>query len=188
MASAPAWPPPAAAKCWPGAAPRAASACRLKPLSARPPIPTANRGECAQARPPQRLRKRAQFLFVRDGAKAHRPSLIVEARRRAETGPSGAGFTASRKVGGAVKRNRARRRLKEAARQLLPRLGLPGVDYVLVARRTTAGADWTALLDDLGNALISLRAELEAGAAHRPRRAARTAKPAKARAGPSESD
>ena len=69
-----------------------------------------------------------------------------------------------------MKRNRARRRLKEAARQLLPQLGLPGVDYVLVARRTTAGADWTALLDDLGNALISLRAELEAGAARRPRR------------------
>jgi ribonuclease P protein component len=89
---------------------------------------------------------------------------MVEARRRAGAGPIGVGFTASGKIGGAVARNRARRRLREAARKLLAEHGLPGVDYVLVARQTTPSAPWDALLDDVGNALIRLRAELAPGA------------------------
>ncbi len=100
---------------------------------------------------------------------------MVEARRRAEAGPIGVGFTASKRVGGAVIRNRARRRLREAARQLLPVHGLPGVDYVLVARQSTPDADWAALLDDLKNALIRLAADLKPGASE-PRRT--RAKPA----------
>ena len=117
------------------------------------------------------LRKRAQFLFVRDGARASRGCLAVEARRRAPSGPVGVGITASRKVGNAVARNRAKRRLREAARKLLPELGLAGVDYVLVARQAVLDAPWAGLLDDLGNALIRLRADLErdrgAARAHR---------------------
>ncbi len=109
----------------------------------------------------QRLTKRAQFLFVREGARVGRPNVVVEARRRAETGPLGLGFTASKKVGGAVQRNRAKRRMREAARRLLPELGMAGVDYVLVARPQTVLAPWVALLDDLGNALIRLRADLD---------------------------
>ena len=112
--------------------------------------------------PLQRLTKRAQFLFVRQGRRASGKTLFVEARRRAETGPPGVGLTASRAVGGAVERNRARRRLREAARQLLPELGAPGVDYVLVARKAAPDAPWPLLLDDLRNALIRLRAELAA--------------------------
>lgn len=128
--------------------------------------------------PIQRLTKRAQFLFVRNGARAGRPTVSVEARRRAEDGPVGLGFTASRKVGGAVARNRAKRRLREAARRLLPELGLAGVDYVLVARQQTPEAPWAALLDDVGNALIRLRADLAPGAApSQPRRPRKPSKP-----------
>mgnify|MGYP002402874811 CR=1 FL=1 len=112
--------------------------------------------------PLQRLTKRAQFLFVRAGFRASRPTVLVEARRREAAGPVGFGLTASKRVGGAVARNRARRRLREAARALLPEMGLPGVDYVLVARQQTPSAAWPALLDDLGNALIRLRTQLEA--------------------------
>jgi ribonuclease P protein component len=112
----------------------------------------------------QRLTKRAQFLHVRAGFRASRPNLLVEARRRAETGPMGVGFTASKKVGNAVCRNRAKRRLREAARQLLPRHGLEGVDYVLVARQSTPDADWARLLDDVESALIRLAADLKPGA------------------------
>lgn len=122
--------------------------------------------------PLQRLTKRAQFLFVRAGFRASRPTLVVEARRREASGPVGFGLTASKRVGGAVERNRARRRLREAARKLLPELGVSGVDYVLVARQQTPSAAWPALLDDLGNALIRLRTELEA-----PGGPARRAKP-----------
>ena len=132
----------------------------------------------------QKLRKRAQFLFVRQGFRASRGAVLVEARRRAEGGAIGVGFTASKRVGGAVTRNRARRRLREAARQLLPEHGLAGVDYVLVARQSTPEADWAALLDDLKTALIRLRADLQAGAEARPGRAQSPAK----RQAPTESD
>jgi ribonuclease P protein component len=115
--------------------------------------------------PIQKLTKRAEFLFVRQGARAGRGAVMVEARRWADDGPVRLGLTASKKVGGAVQRNRARRRLREAARQLLPELGLPGVAYVLVARQQTPEAQWDALLDDVRNALIRLRADLEPGAA-----------------------
>src|SRR5215831_17801602 len=111
----------------------------------------------------ERLRTRAQFLAVRQGARAARRTLVVEAKRRAPDGPIGLGLTASRKIGGAVVRNRARRRLKEAARRLLPAHGLPGVDYVLVARQAAPDAPWDALLDDLQNALIRLAAALDSG-------------------------
>lgn len=90
---------------------------------------------------------------------------MIEARRRAEDGPIRLGLTATKKIGGAVPRNRARRRLREAARQLLPQFGLAGVDYVLVARQQTPEAPWATLLDDVRNALIRLRADLEPGAA-----------------------
>ncbi len=119
----------------------------------------------------ERLRTRAQFLAVRSGARAARPTLLVEAKRRAETGPIGLGLTASRKIGNAVARNRARRRLREAARQLLPKHGLPGVDYVLVARQAAPDAPWAALLDDLQNALIRLAAALDSAQAEPQKRA-----------------
>ena len=118
--------------------------------------------------PFQKLTKRAQFLRVRGGVRAGRPTVLVEARRRAEDGPIGLGFTASKKVGNAVARNRAKRRLREAARQLLREHGLAGVDYVLVARQQTPDAPWAGLLDDLGNALIRLRADLNDAGATRP--------------------
>ncbi|MGE3143128.1 MAG: ribonuclease P protein component [Hyphomonadaceae bacterium] len=110
----------------------------------------------------RRLRKRREFLFVRKGRKASRPAVTVEARRRAPDGPAGAGFTATKRLGGAVIRNRARRRLKEAARQLLPGLALAGVDYVFVARPAALICPWPALLDDVRNALLRLRADLGA--------------------------
>jgi ribonuclease P protein component len=106
-----------------------------------------------------------------------RPNVVVEARRRAQAGPVGLGFTASKKVGGAVVRNRAKRRLREAARQLLPDFAMAGVDYVFVARAQTATALWAALLDDVGNALIRLRADLDnPGVKRAPRARKSTAK------------
>jgi ribonuclease P protein component len=102
------------------------------------------------------LRTRPEFLFVQKGRRVGRPTVTVEARRRAPSGPIGIGFTASKKVGGAVVRNRAKRRLRAAARALLNEYALRGVDYVLVARPETAGAPWPALLDDVRAALLRL--------------------------------
>ncbi len=68
------------------------------------------------------------------------------------------GFTASRKVGNSVIRNRARRRLREAARRLLRDHGLPSLDYVLIAREATATRAWDDLLGDLRYAMRKLNA------------------------------
>lgn len=125
----------------------------------------------------ERLRTRAQFLAVRTGVRAARPTLLVEAKRREEGGAMGLGLTATKRIGSAVVRNRARRRLREAARQLLPQHGLAGVDYVLVARQAAPDAPWTALLDDLQNALIRLRPALESGESKPPKRATRRPSP-----------
>ena len=108
-----------------------------------------------------RLAKRPQFLFVRSGRAERRKSLVVQARQRvgeAAGSHIGAGFTATKKVGNAVVRNRAKRRLRESARLLLPRLGRAGTDYVFIARDATADIAWRRLLDDMESALISLAA------------------------------
>ncbi len=73
---------------------------------------------------------------------------------------TGEGFTATRKTGNAVVRNRAKRRLREASRRLLPQYGVPGADYVFIARMATATISWQRLLDDMETALISLAGRL----------------------------
>lgn len=104
-----------------------------------------------------RLRKRPRFLFVRGGKSERRRSLVVQARPRRDTDRTiGEGFTATKKVGNAVIRNRSKRRLRAASAQLLPRLGLPNTDYVFIARQDTATIGWQRLLDDMESALISL--------------------------------
>ncbi len=106
----------------------------------------------------ERLRARREFLFVADGASERRRNLVVQARHRPEFRPAaGAGFTATRKVGSSVVRNRARRRLREAVRILLPLLGVAGADYVFIARQETGTAPWPRLLDDMETALLTLR-------------------------------
>ena len=83
--------------------------------------------------------------------------MMVQARRRQPDEPHKGirvGFTCSKKVGNAVARNRAKRRLREVARALLPEHGKPGWDYVLIGRPdVTATRDFTDLKSDLVNAL-----------------------------------
>ncbi len=69
------------------------------------------------------------------------------------------GFTATKRIGGAVQRNRAKRRMREAARQILPLIAAPGTDYVIIARTGVITRDWTRLLDDVKSALLRLATE-----------------------------
>lgn len=85
--------------------------------------------------------------------------MMVQARDRGAEEGSGirVGFTCSKKVGNAVARNRAKRRLREVARLVLPELGRPGWDYVLIGRaNATANRPFDALQDDLRYALRKL--------------------------------
>ncbi|MCG8443117.1 MAG: ribonuclease P protein component [Caulobacterales bacterium] len=105
-----------------------------------------------------RLTKRREFVYVAGGAKHAAPGVVVQARRPPhDGGEARAGFTATKKIGGAVVRNRAKRRLRHAAGLLLPRYGEAGVDYVFIARAGTLDRAWERLLDDVKSALIRLR-------------------------------
>jgi ribonuclease P protein component len=144
--------------------------------------------ENTEPRETRRLKKRREFTFVRDGVTERRKSLVIQARARLGEAPGdhiGEGFTATKKVGGAVQRNRAKRRLREVFRLHqahvpgdcdllliarssattwpLPELEKrfvaacrPGWDYVLIAREATLEVGWSRLLDDMESALISL--------------------------------
>lgn len=105
----------------------------------------------------QRLTKRPQFLAAAKGVSLARGAVVVQRLERNDGDPViGLGFTATRKVGGAVDRNRCKRRLREAARAMVPLHGLPGSDYVLIARQGTADRPWDRLLDDVKSALTRL--------------------------------
>ncbi|MEG6508499.1 ribonuclease P protein component [Methyloligella sp. 2.7D] len=114
----------------------------------------------------ERLKKRSEFLRVRGGARFVTPGLILQARaRKPETeAPEDAGirfgFTASKKVGGAVQRNRARRRLKELVRLHGQAHAAKGFDYVLIARSGTLQRPFIELISDLERAFLRV---------HRPR-------------------
>ncbi|HEY3145395.1 MAG TPA: ribonuclease P protein component [Dongiaceae bacterium] len=117
-----------------------------------------------------RLKRRAEFLQV---AAANRkwvaPGLILQVRRQpspestsdssapaARLEPVRVGFTASRKVGNAVKRNRARRRLRAVAAEVLEHAE-PGMDFVLIARPATVDREYQALVGDLVAGLKRLK-------------------------------
>ena len=109
----------------------------------------------------ERLRVRREFLYVAGGYSERRKLVVVQGRKRNPPREiTGEGFTTTKKVGGSVVRNRARRRLREASRVLLPLLGVAGADYVFIARQDTGTAPWPRLLDDMEMALISLRRRL----------------------------
>ncbi|MBR0680025.1 ribonuclease P protein component [Roseomonas eburnea] len=103
--------------------------------------------------PAGRLKKRREFLRAASrGKRAARPGLVLQAVA-GEPGRLRLGFTVTKKVGNAVVRNRARRRLKEAARLTMPGLGAEGWDLVLIGRDATGTRPFAQLIEDLRGAL-----------------------------------
>lgn len=107
------------------------------------------------------LTRRADFLRAAQARRHGTPGFLLQARRRdpaeAPADLMRVGFTCSRKLGNAVARNRAKRRLREVARAVLPRAGRTGWDYVLVGRPdATINRDFAAMTADLDAALARI--------------------------------
>ena len=115
---------------------------------------------------PLRLKRRAEFLRAASkGTKAAMPGVVLQALRHEDaTGPARLGFTVTKRVGNSVVRNRVRRRLREAARVVLRRQPLAGVDLVLIGREGTIARPFTDLIADVEHALArALRNRPDAG-------------------------
>jgi ribonuclease P protein component len=115
-----------------------------------------------------RLKNRPDFLRAARGVRKVSAGLTLEVCPTPETaakqGRLRVGFTASRKVGGSVERNRAKRRLRAAAAAVLPLSGRERTDYVLVARPNTLSRPFEALLEDLTAALTAAHLKLNGAA------------------------
>jgi len=106
---------------------------------------------------PDILKRRADFLRVAKGKRMPCPAFLVQARARGDESPFRVGFTCSKKVGNAVMRNRAKRRLREIARLVMAGQGQAGWDYVLVGRPdATVSRDFGAMCADLEHVLQKL--------------------------------
>jgi ribonuclease P protein component len=103
-----------------------------------------------------RLRQRADFLAVANGARANSAAFVLQGRFRDDDGPIRFGFTVTKKNGTATERNRIRRRLRELVKRVDVISMRPHHDYVLVGRRAALNRDFATMLDDLRSALHRL--------------------------------
>tara|TARA_X000001036_G_C20044123_1_gene548197 strand:+ start:34 stop:423 length:390 start_codon:yes stop_codon:yes gene_type:complete len=105
----------------------------------------------------ERLTKRADFQVLTRSHRIHSTSFVLQSHNRNDRAPLRVGFTCSKKVGNAVARNRAKRRLRELARSVLPISGKIGHDYVLIGRsNATSTTKFAVMQTELETALKKL--------------------------------
>lgn len=107
-----------------------------------------------------RLTQRSDFLRAQRGVRRVTPGITLEICENQMPDAIRVGFTASKKIGGAVVRNRAKRRLRAVAADVLPLCGQKGTDYVLVARRDTGTRAFESLKSDLVQAVRAAHVKL----------------------------
>ncbi|MBC7985768.1 MAG: ribonuclease P protein component [Sphingomonadaceae bacterium] len=100
------------------------------------------------------MAKRADFLAANRGTRAAMPGFVLLARARADgDATTRLGITITKKIGGAVVRNRMRRRFHEIARMVLPDVGAAGTDYVMIGRAGGIERDFATLKAELARAI-----------------------------------
>src|SRR5207248_5543102 len=120
--------------------------------------------ECApraRAQEAQRLgtiKKRADFLAANGGRRVSTPGFVLLVRDRQDADPAmRVGFTVTKKIGGAVVRNRMKRRFRELAREIVPVKGVAGSDHVMIGRAKGMERDFSLLRSELESALDRAR-------------------------------
>jgi ribonuclease P protein component len=104
------------------------------------------------------ISKRADFLAANAGKRTTTPGFILLVRDREDSDATmRVGFTVTRKIGGAVVRNRMKRRFRALAREIVPAKGFPGADHVMIGRAKGIERDFGLLRSELAGALDRLR-------------------------------
>ncbi len=102
------------------------------------------------------IKRRADFLAARRGRTSRTSGFLLVRHERGDDGPARVGFTVTKKMGGAVTRNRMKRRLREAIRAHFEERAIPGSDYIVIAHRGALSLPFKRLLDDMAQALLTL--------------------------------
>ena len=175
MVSAPAKPPLEAAACWPPAAivvarsslPKTDITGGAEPVEARSQDkrPSTSAGLTDSKKTIAVIRKRPDFLAANRGKRFVTPSFVLLAHKRREDHPIPAetirfGITVTKKIGNAVTRNRMKRRFRALLAELLPELGISGVDHIMIGRKQNDECDFEALKADLEKGLRHLTRKL----------------------------
>jgi ribonuclease P protein component len=104
------------------------------------------------------IKKRADFLAANAGLRTTTPGFVLLVRDRKDDDPQmRVGFTVTRKIGGAVVRNRMKRRFRALAREVMPKNGFHGADHVMIGRGKGIERDFAQLRTELAGALDRLR-------------------------------
>jgi len=101
------------------------------------------------------IRLRRDYLAANKSRRVVTPGFILLVNPRGDDSPGmRAGYTVTKKIGGAVVRNRMKRRLRALARDLIPQHGQPGADHVLIGREAGIERDFAVLHAELVRALV----------------------------------
>lgn len=97
------------------------------------------------------FKKRKDFLRVAQGFHVATHNMVLQAAQSLSGSADNimVGYTTTKRIGNAVIRNKSRRRLRAIVREVLQTYALPQVDYVFIARNTTASCCFKELRGDV---------------------------------------
>ena len=106
-----------------------------------------------------KITKRSDYLRASKSKYFRSNSFIIQFYNRVDDLEPRYGVTATKKIGNAIKRNKAKRRIRNLVKDLLPKYGKSGYDYVFIAKENLINEDWEVLKEESTSVLKDLKYE-----------------------------